>query len=447
MFILGSRQPQPKHLLTAPGPAGTASTHGHHRDAKGQEQIHGDLSLRPYSPVATASARGRRWDRSSWQHLVQLLSGAAPKAETAWGPAACSQFSHLHLSQHLSNNELIMPKASSLTKYYFPLHPAEAEARWLGKSSGTKGLYPAMATGPCSLLGIHRDEVHPWGKVHPSLVHKGHQPWTHCRAALPHTGDSANHIILLWAHSSLLSHSIKLHWGKGSTFSNPVPCLNHPCRVNYMKRLPEKPASDTGSWKGGGIKGAPCPALGIRAVIKEAVGWAHIFTTPRSCFYPQVSAMTENQPSNAACSGQDMSLGTVQLFKPLSKNAGRLEVNLQLVLLLKPEKVVYLQNMYSYLKTANWDLLHLCRDPLPGIKKHHPSNKQNILKAEGKSLGIRQQLHSCWSIGHSPGSGTDFSLMDQYFLNVSMPTPPSFTLHTAPHCSCALLWTIPFGHL
>lgn len=139
--------------------------------------------------------------------------------------------------------------------------------------------------------------------------------------------------------------------------------------------------------------------------------------------------------------------GNCAAVKPLSKNAGRLEANLQLVLLLKPEKVVYLQNMYSYLKTANWDLLHLCRDPLPGIKKHHPSNKQNILKAEGKSLGIRQQLHSCWSIGHSAGSGTDFSLMDQYFLNVSMPTPPSFTLHTAPHCSCALLWTIPFGHL
>lgn len=46
MFILGYRKLQPKHILTTPGPAGTASTHGYHMDAKGQEQIHGDLSLR-----------------------------------------------------------------------------------------------------------------------------------------------------------------------------------------------------------------------------------------------------------------------------------------------------------------------------------------------------------------------------------------------------------------
>lgn len=60
MFILGYGQSQPKHLLTTPGPAGTASPRGHHMDAKGKEQIHGDLSLRPRSPVVTASAGGRR---------------------------------------------------------------------------------------------------------------------------------------------------------------------------------------------------------------------------------------------------------------------------------------------------------------------------------------------------------------------------------------------------
>lgn len=84
---------------------------------------------------------------------VQLVSGAAPKLETASGAAVCSQFSHLCISQHLSNNELLLPKASSLTKYFFPLHPEEAEAWWLGESSGKMGLCPAIATDPCSLSG------------------------------------------------------------------------------------------------------------------------------------------------------------------------------------------------------------------------------------------------------------------------------------------------------
>lgn len=38
-----------------------------------------------------------------------------------------------------------------------------------------------------------------------------------------------------------------------------------------MDRLPEKAATGTGMEKGGS-KGAPCPALGIGAVMKEAVG-------------------------------------------------------------------------------------------------------------------------------------------------------------------------------
>lgn len=153
MFILGYRQPQPKHLLTIPGPAGTASTHGHHMDAKGQEQIHGDLSLRAHSPVVTASARGRTWALICSLRWVHLVSGAAPKPEMASGPAACSQFPHLYISQHLSNNELLMPKASSLTKCFFLLHPAEAEAQQLEESSGKMGLCLTMASGPCSLSG------------------------------------------------------------------------------------------------------------------------------------------------------------------------------------------------------------------------------------------------------------------------------------------------------
>lgn len=127
------------------------------------------------------------------------MSRAAPKAETASGPAVCSQFSHLHISQHLSNNELLMPKASSLTKYYFPLHPAEAEAQWLGESSGKKGLCPAMSTG---LRSLFRNSIeirstpeakstpawHTWGSSHEST------------AELP--SHRANHSIPLWGHFS-----------------------------------------------------------------------------------------------------------------------------------------------------------------------------------------------------------------------------------------------------
>lgn len=69
--------------------------------------------------------------------------------------------------------------------------------------------------------------------------------------------------------------------------------------------------------------------------------------------------------------------GNCAAVKLLSHNAGILGLNLQLVLLLKPEKGVCLQNTYSHLKTANWGLLHLCRDPLPGIKEHHPSAKHS----------------------------------------------------------------------
>lgn len=251
MLILGYRQPQPKHLLTTSGPAGTVSTDGHHMDAKGQEQICGDLSLRPRSPVATASARGRRWDLISSLHLVQLVSRAAPKAETASGPAVCSQFSHLHISQHLSNNELLMPKASSLTKYYFPLHPAEAEARWLGESSGKKGLCPAMSTGSCSLFrnSIEIRSIpeakstpawHTWGSSHESTAelpsHRRLSKPQHSSlgSLQPHCGSEGTPASLPTAGWWV---QYKLHWGKGTTFSNPVSHLNHCCRVNSKENL------------------------------------------------------------------------------------------------------------------------------------------------------------------------------------------------------------------
>lgn len=134
----------PKHLLITPGPAATASTRGHHMDAKGKEQIHGSVPQTTFPSGDSLTSLLRQ---------VQLVSGAAPKLETASGAAVCSQFSHLCISQHLSNNELLMPKASSLTKYFFPLHPEEAEAWWLGESSGKMGLCPAIATDPCSLSG------------------------------------------------------------------------------------------------------------------------------------------------------------------------------------------------------------------------------------------------------------------------------------------------------
>ena len=70
MFTFGYGQPRPQHLPAllvaagpsrpAPGPAGTASTHGRCMAAKGQGWLHGDLSLGPPSLVATASLGDRR---------------------------------------------------------------------------------------------------------------------------------------------------------------------------------------------------------------------------------------------------------------------------------------------------------------------------------------------------------------------------------------------------
>lgn len=100
------------------------------------------------------------------------------------------------------------------------------------------------------------------------------------------TAGSANHSISLWVHFGPTAGqralqlpfpqladecSMKLHSGKGSTFSHPVSCLNHHCRVNFMERPPEKAATGIGMEKAGS-KGAPRPTLGIGAVMKEAVG-------------------------------------------------------------------------------------------------------------------------------------------------------------------------------
>lgn len=166
----------------------------------------------------------------------------------------------------------------------------------------------------------------------------------------PPTGGSANHSFPLWAHlgpsqwalqppSPQVADecSIKLHWGKGSTFSNPVSCLNHCCRVNFMERPPEKPATGTGSWEGKEQRHSR-PCTGYWGSNERGCGMSsHLQHHPGLRLSTSIS---HDRKSTIKCCllRAGHVFGNCAAFKPLPQNAVRLEVNLQLVLLLKPEK-------------------------------------------------------------------------------------------------------------
>lgn len=196
----------------------------------------------------------------------------------------------------------------------------------------------------------------------------GQQPLTRCRAALlqeaeqiaaalpgftPALPPASSHSRLP-SHSWLMRGKIKLHCDQHTSgYLVPIapPTQGQPvfktCLLvwtaaagwvlweDLQGSMPQVLGAERG-WS----RGLPCPALGVVAVMKEAVGWAHIFITSQGRCYPQASAMTVNDGLIKCC--RLLRAGHMHrncgVFKPLPQHPGRLEAHLQLVLLLKPEK-------------------------------------------------------------------------------------------------------------
>lgn len=182
-----------------------------------------------------------------------------------------------------------------------------------------------MAPAPCQEL--RRDEVHPRGKVHPSPAHVGQQPWataglpSHRRLSKPQHSSLGSLQPPCQSEGTPAFLSTAGWWVQYKTPLRQGQHIIQSCLLSepvlqgeFYGKSSREDCHRQWQLRRKGAKGLH--ALGIGAVMKEAMGWDHIFITIQDGFYPRVSAMTENIPPNAACLGQDVSLGTVQLSNP-----------------------------------------------------------------------------------------------------------------------------------